>query len=111
MKSLLFGRGSVFIGLWDVVTIALSLWIAYLLRFDSLAPPQTVARFWVALGIALPVKLGVFYLTGLHRRWWRSVDVVDLYQVFVGNTAASLGFALGASALLGPMPSKPGPGY
>jgi len=102
MKSLLFGRGSVFIGLWDVVTIALSLWIAYLLRFDSLAPPQTVARFWVALGIALPVKLGVFYLTGLHRRWWRSVDVVDLYQVFVGNTAASLGFALGASALLGP---------
>ncbi len=90
-----------FIGLWHLTLIALSLVIAYLLRFDFAIPAAEIPRFWAALGIALPVKMVAFVLTGLHRRWWwRLVDVVDLYRVFVGNVVASLGFTTVAFVLI-----------
>ncbi len=91
-----------FIGLWHLAVIALSLTLAYLLRFDFSIPTAEIPRLWQALGIALPVKMAAFVLTGLHRRWWwRLVDVVDLYRVLVGNVVASLGFTAVAFILTG----------
>lgn len=103
MKSFFFGRRALFIGLWNVITVVLSLGIAYLLRFDFRVPREEIAHFWAVLWIALLVKMIAFYFAGLHRRWWwRFIDVVDLYRVFLGTAAASVAFATTAWVLMGP---------
>ncbi len=82
------------IGLLHLVLIALSLELAFLLRFDFSMPPAGIALFYESLWVALPVKMVVFLLARLQRRWsWRFADIVDLYWLFLVNTIASLGFA------------------
>jgi FlaA1/EpsC-like NDP-sugar epimerase len=77
--------------------------MAFLLRFDLQITSRELEQLLAGLWIALPVKMLVFSLTGLHRRWvWRFVDVVDLYRVVVGNAAASLAFAAAAVVLVDP---------
>jgi FlaA1/EpsC-like NDP-sugar epimerase len=103
MKSFSFGRGGLLIGVWHAATIALSLTIAFLLRFDFQIPLPEIQHYLAGLWIALLVKMLAFYLTGLQRRWlWRFVDVVDLYRVVVGNAVASFGFAVAAMVLVRP---------
>jgi FlaA1/EpsC-like NDP-sugar epimerase len=83
------------VGVWYAAATAASFVVAMLLRYDFAIPAHKVPVLWRALAIALPVKVSIFYLTGLHRRvWWRFADIVDLYRVFLANVLASLGFAV-----------------
>ncbi len=103
MKSLFFDHRRFFIGLWHLTMIALSILLAYLLRFDFSIPRDEIVLFYRGLWLALSVKMLVFYLTGLHRRWWwRFVDMIDLYRVLVANVFASLGFVAAALVVIGP---------
>lgn len=90
------------IGLLHLALIALSLELAFLLRFDFSIPPAGNALFYESLWVALPVKMVVFLLARLQRRWsWRFADIVDLYWLFLVNTVASLGFAFLTLLLVG----------
>jgi FlaA1/EpsC-like NDP-sugar epimerase len=92
----------VLLGLLHLATIAVSLTLAYHLRFDFWVPAGQMPLFYQALGIALPVKMVVFVLTRLHRHWWwRFVDLVDLFRLLVANALASLAFAAVSLLVIG----------
>jgi FlaA1/EpsC-like NDP-sugar epimerase len=95
VSSVRFDSRRLLVGVWYAAATAASFVAAMLLRYDFAIPAHKVPLLWRALAIALPVKVSIFYLTGLHRRvWWRFADIVDLYRVFVANVLASLGFAV-----------------
>jgi FlaA1/EpsC-like NDP-sugar epimerase len=89
-------------GLCRAVLVGLSLWAAFLLRFDFSIPPREFAIFRRGLVIALVVKLVVFYAMRLHQeRWWRYLGFPDLVEIFKANVIASGVFTLGTLLTLG----------
>ncbi len=91
------------IGLWHLGMIALSLVMAYLLRFEFSIPHSEMQVFYRGLWAAWLVKIVVFYFSGLQQRWWwRFVGMVDLSRVLAANVLASSAFTVTGLALIGP---------
>lgn len=90
--------------LTHVLVSMVCLVFSFLLRFDFAVPPRVWTVLWQALPVALAVKMAVFYLVGLLRGYWRYASIADLWQILLGNIAAS---AITASVLLWAMPGFP----
>ena len=89
--------------LLHLATITFSLAIADLLQFDFSLAVDELSLFQRALLLALSVKMLVFYLAGLQRRWWwRLVDMVDLNRLLIANAIGSVGFAVLCELWVGP---------
>src|SRR5262249_4881934 len=100
MQTLL--RRHVLAGSTPAVLVGLSLWMAFLLRFDFSIPPREYALFRRGLAIALLVKLAVFYAMRLHHeRWWRYLGFPDLVRILRSNLIASGLFTLVTLLVLG----------
>lgn len=78
--------------------------ISFLLRFDFSVPPTEWVTLRGAIPVALAIKMSIFYLVGLLRGYWRYASITDLWQVLLGNIAAS---AMAASVLLWMLPAFP----
>jgi FlaA1/EpsC-like NDP-sugar epimerase len=65
----------------DASVAALSFFIAHLLRFDGWPPPGEVKRMVFLLPYLLIVRLAVGYYTGLYKRVWRYVGLLDALQL------------------------------
>jgi len=81
---------ALFFGVFDVLWIALAMYIAFLLRFDGQIAPLYAARLWYYLGIAFVIKLPLFALHGLYRMSWAYVSLEDLLSVLRAGTISSL---------------------
>jgi FlaA1/EpsC-like NDP-sugar epimerase len=81
---------ALFFGIFDLIWIALAMYIAFLLRFDGQIAPNYAARLWYYLGIALVIKLPLFALHGLYRMSWTFVSLEDLLSVLRAGTISSL---------------------
>ena len=102
MKSyLFFVLRRVWIMLVNVVLIAASLSIAFLLRFDFAIPSPEIQHLWIGLALVLAIKMIVFSVAGLHRGWWKLVGMPDLVRVLLANLAGSAIFAAISLALNG----------
>jgi len=101
MKSLLLNHRRFVLGLYHFVLIVFSVVTAYVLRFDFSIPSDELTLVRQALLIAVVVKLPIFLLTGIHRGWWRFVDMTELIRVSLINILASLSFGLVATLLIG----------
>ena len=77
----------------DALLVALSLWLAFLVRFDGVIPPRYVLVLRAALPLAVGVKLSVLALWGAYRFIWRYVSIEDLWNLFWGCVVGSLTFA------------------
>lgn len=66
----------VFLG--DAVFVALSLYLAYLLRFDGSIPASQFNGFVSILPWVIPVKLACFFFFGLYKGMWRYTGIYDL---------------------------------
>ena len=77
----------------EAAVIALSLTIAFLLRFDFAIPVTYTHVLERGLAAALLVKLTAFYLARLHRSAWRYVTIRDMCGLVVVNGLASAVFA------------------
>ncbi|MDZ7696488.1 MAG: nucleoside-diphosphate sugar epimerase/dehydratase [Deltaproteobacteria bacterium] len=66
----------VFLG--DAVFVALSLYLAYLLRFDGSIPPSQFKAFIRILPWVIPIKLAGFFFFGLYKGMWRYTGIYDL---------------------------------
>jgi FlaA1/EpsC-like NDP-sugar epimerase len=100
MKTLLPAFRLYLAALFHVGLIALSLAIAFLLRFDfELHIPEILQR---GLWIAVPFKIVVFLVARLHRSWWSFADITDLVRVFWANVVASSGFTAVVWVGIGP---------
>ncbi|MFN2315707.1 MAG: polysaccharide biosynthesis protein, partial [Gemmatimonadales bacterium] len=85
----------------DALGLAGALFLAYALRFESLAwHPDHVRTFVIFLAISLPVKLTFFYLAGLYRRLWRYAGVAELEHILMATLVAMLCSVLLGAALL-----------
>jgi FlaA1/EpsC-like NDP-sugar epimerase len=73
----------------ELALIALCGAAAFLLRFDFNLDPLDLRHLAWGLAIWIPVKLVVFWLTGLDRGWGRFVSIHNLAQIAFGNIAGS----------------------
>ena len=82
-----------YVFLADVTAIALAAWGAFAFRFGWFFISDR-PEFPLFLGIAILVKVLVFYAFGLYQRYWRYATFWDLMAVALANAAASLLFAV-----------------
>src|SRR5688572_9438937 len=70
--------------------IGASLILAFWIRFDFSVPDVELLLLSEALAIAVPIKLLVFVLGGLHRDSWRHAALQDLTRIGIVNFVASV---------------------
>ena len=61
-----------------VALFTLVYWLAFVVRFDFPLPFSIADAFCATLPWVIGVKLGIFYLCGHYRGWWRYVTFADL---------------------------------
>jgi FlaA1/EpsC-like NDP-sugar epimerase len=70
--------------------VALSFWLAWLLRFDFAIPAREMPVFRHTFLIAEVAKVFAFVVLGGHlQRWWRHLGLGDMMVVFRNNLIAS----------------------
>lgn len=74
----------------DTLLIALSLCLAFLLRFDFTIPPPQLDLFWECLLVVMIVKPLVFVVTGFYNSLWRYASVQDAVEILKGVTLSSI---------------------
>lgn len=82
-RSLLFGLG-------DLLLLALSLYLAFLIRFEGRIPQANFNNLGTVVLVALALKLPVFYLFRLYRMSWSYVSFGELMDVFKAVTLSSV---------------------
>ncbi|MGH9502214.1 MAG: polysaccharide biosynthesis protein [Terriglobales bacterium] len=80
---------AVFIFLSQVVLIALTYFVSFLLRLDTSLDVADLAIFWKTLPFVLLIKLVLSYLCGLMHGWWRYVGVSDLLDISKASLLSS----------------------
>ncbi|MDW7710737.1 MAG: nucleoside-diphosphate sugar epimerase/dehydratase [Deferrisomatales bacterium] len=65
----------------DAVLVALSLLLAYLIRFEGKIPDSHWPAFWTGMAVSLAVKPAFFFLSGFYRRLWRYASINDLIHI------------------------------
>lgn len=81
--------------------VALSLVLAFLLRFDFNIPASEWRNLEIGLCIFLPVKAAVFYICRLHRGWWHLVGLLDIPRIIAANFCASFAVSVAAIFIIG----------
>jgi len=81
---------AMFFLLADIALVALSMTVAFLLRFEGRIPSQYMEDLWILILIALAVKVPIFYLQRLYHINWSYVSVRELMSVFKGGFYGSL---------------------
>jgi FlaA1/EpsC-like NDP-sugar epimerase len=99
--NLILNHRSIFMQLWKIGVIALSLWAAYMLRFDFAIPETEARHVRSAIVIALMAKMLVFYLLGLDRGLWRFTGATDVPRIFVANLSGSTLFTISTAVVVG----------
>jgi UDP-GlcNAc:undecaprenyl-phosphate GlcNAc-1-phosphate transferase len=78
----------------DLAFIALSYYLAFLLRFDGKLDPSVKEYYLATIPLVLAAKLGIFYFSGLYKGAWRYTGVSDLMRmlkaVVIGCIASAL---------------------
>ncbi len=77
----------------DGVLVAVSLLLAYRLRFDTAVPAKYEDLLWATLLPAVLISLVVFTLFRLYGKWWRYTSQRDYVQVVQALIVATLGLA------------------
>ena len=83
-------KRAIFFLVVDAILISLSIYVAFLLRFDGQIPSNYLANFWVFILLALVAKIPILYLQKLYRISWSYVSIQELLSVFKGVTYGSL---------------------
>jgi UDP-GlcNAc:undecaprenyl-phosphate GlcNAc-1-phosphate transferase len=65
----------------DMAFIALSYYLAFLLRFEGTFEPSTKEYYLMTIPLVLTIKMGIFYLSGLYKGAWRYTSVSDVVKM------------------------------
>jgi FlaA1/EpsC-like NDP-sugar epimerase len=85
-----------------VVLAALSLTVAFLLRFEFALDAAEIRLLAFALCLVIPLKGLAFYVFRLHRSWWRVVGLFDLLRIWLANLTGSAVACIACAVALGP---------
>lgn len=72
----------------DIICVAVSVWIAFLLRFDSDIPSRYFPFIYKMIGLAVIFVLPVFYFQKLYSFSWSYVSTNELISLFKATTIA-----------------------
>ncbi|RMF06027.1 MAG: NAD-dependent epimerase/dehydratase family protein [Chloroflexi bacterium] len=90
--------------LLDALIFLLTPALAVALRLEGVAWwPQLAPALLFYTGVSLLIKIGIFYLLGLYRRYWQYAGVNDLLELVIGVGAATfiiMGLFMGAFDVL-----------
>lgn len=92
--------------LWLLPTLALSLFVAYLLRFDGALQPQVRAQMLGALPWVVAIKAGAFLAVRITRSCHAFVSLPDAIRLLKATLAATACVAA-TDALLNPVGQLP----
>jgi UDP-GlcNAc:undecaprenyl-phosphate GlcNAc-1-phosphate transferase len=65
----------------DMAFIALSYYLAFLLRFEGRFEPSIKEYYLMTIPLVLTIKMGIFYLSGLYKGAWRYTSVSDVVKM------------------------------
>ncbi|MEZ5353287.1 MAG: nucleoside-diphosphate sugar epimerase/dehydratase [Bryobacteraceae bacterium] len=82
--------------------MAVSLALAFLIRFDFAIPPGELVHLQSALGIAIAAKMAAFYLFGRHHATWRYTGIFDAHRILFSQVLGSALFVVGSYLWIGP---------
>ena len=81
---------NIFFILTDVILIAVSVWLAFLIRFDGLVPAQYLHFIFETAGLAIIFTIPIFYSQGLYSFSWSYVSASELISLFKATTISFL---------------------
>ena len=76
--------------MFDILAVMLSILGAYLLRFDFIFPSEYAAAALMAIGIAIPIKIGLFSIFGMYRGMYRYTSLWDMVNILKATGVSSL---------------------
>lgn len=91
--SLLFRNRNFYLMLiLDAALVAAAMILSFLLRFDGTIPQQYHSLLAAHLPYLVPLKLGIFFVSGLYSGMWRYTSLRDMGRVVLACLIASLVF-------------------
>ncbi len=90
MRSRILKYRKIIIVLWQLVLLALTYYLSFLLRFDFTLSNPYPAIVLKTLPLVLAVKLIVFYYFRLFRGWWRYVGMSDLIDIIKASVVSAV---------------------
>ena len=78
------------LALADAALIAVSLWIAYYLRFDGAVFSQFRNQYFAVVAVFIAVRIGLFWLFGLYRGILRYASVGEMLAIIASVLIGSL---------------------
>ncbi len=79
----------------DLVSFAVSLLLAYGIRFAFEIPPYELYRFFLILPVVFVVKTVVFALAGVYKGMWRYTSIPDAIRIGKASVISSLAIIAG----------------
>jgi FlaA1/EpsC-like NDP-sugar epimerase len=87
-------KRTLFFILSDVLSVALAVWLAFLLRFDGNIPLQYFIFIPRIIGLAVIFLIPIFYLRKLYFFSWSYVSASEAISLFLATTAAFIFLAI-----------------
>ena len=81
---------NIFFILTDVILIAVSVWLAFLIRFDGLVPAPYLHFIFETVGLAAIFTIPIFYSQGLYSFSWSYVSASELISLFKATSISFL---------------------
>ena len=81
---------NIFFILTDAILIAVSVWLAFLIRFDGLVPAPYLHFIFETVGLAAIFTIPIFYSQGLYSFSWSYVSASELISLFKATSISFL---------------------
>src|SRR5688572_20069429 len=78
----------------DIVVIATSFGLAYLLRFDFEIPPEGQRNLWIQLPMVIALQFGALGLAGVYAFIWRYIGLAEVRTFVKAALLATIPLAL-----------------
>jgi len=78
----------------DTLLSLLSLYLAYLLRFNFHIEDKFISTFWIVFGYLLILKLGFLYIFKVYKIVWRFFSLIDAQNIIKAHILSYSMFAL-----------------
>jgi FlaA1/EpsC-like NDP-sugar epimerase len=90
MKIRFVYKNFILVLLADILLLSISLFLAYLIRFDFHLPRQHAILLYQLLPFVLIIKISCFYFFDLYRGMWRYTSISDLLNIIKASCVSSL---------------------
>ena len=78
-----YNKNTTFLIFSDILSVIISLYFAFSLRFDFLIPELFLNNFYNWLPVFTVIHVCIFYVSGMYGRIWRYTSLFDLYAILL----------------------------